>query len=173
MEKEVKQPVYINATPKSLEVIKGINLTNLDAQLKAAGIQLEGMNPVYIPERNNLSIGISETKDVLLFGVNLVKAVILKDTPAINRWLAVMTTLPGMIVGIELVPSEISDLQEDELQELVVFVIENLPGTTPEKALIIVEHSIKAAYHIWKIVEANLPTETVEVEEEEKKEETE
>lgn len=140
--------------PRPAEFIATISLDDLQARLKSAGIDFaDKMEKFEITKiKQAEQYGIEELKDVVLFGIYLIKAIVLKETNVIARWLAVVTALPGAIVGIGDVPFEIEDMDEQELNELVDFVKSFLPELTNENAIKLIEFSIKTAYNLYNIV---------------------
>lgn len=141
-------------TPKPAEYINSISLEDLQARLKVAGINFaEKMQKFELPEKlKSEEYGIEELKDVVLLGIYIIKAFVLTNTNVLARWLAVVTAVPNAIVGISQVPSELSDLDENELNELIVYVKSLLPEITNDDAIKLIEHSIKVAWGIYNIV---------------------
>lgn len=141
-------------TPKPAEYINSISIEDLQARLKVAGINFaEKMQKFELPEKlKSEEYGIEELKDVVLLGIYIIKAFVLTNTNVLARWLAVVTAVPNAIVGISQVPSELSDLDENELNELIVYVKSLLPEITNDDAIKLIEHSIKVAWGIYNIV---------------------
>ncbi len=138
--------------PKPAEIINQINLEDLQQRLKSAGIDFaEKIDKLPIPPKGSV-YGIDEIKDVVVFGIYVIKAFVLKDTNPLARWLAVVTALPSAIIGISDVPLELNDLDEDELGEIVAFVKSLLPELTNQNALLLIEHSMKVAWGLFNIV---------------------
>lgn len=138
--------------PKAAEYIATVNLEDLQAKLTAAGIDFaDKMEKFPVPEKGSL-YGIQELKDVVLFGVYVIKAIVLKNTNVLARWLAVVTAIPGAIVGIGEVPLEIKDMDEEELNELIAYIQSLLPEITRQAAIDLIEHSIKVAFGLYSIV---------------------
>lgn len=148
------QNTHIVPEPKPAEFIATISLDDLQSRLKSAGIDFaDKMEKFEITQiKKAQQYGIEELKDVVLFGIYLIKAIVLKETNVIARWLAVVTALPGAIVGISDVPFEIADMDETELNELVAFVKSFLPEITNQDAIKLIEYSIKTAYNLYNIV---------------------
>lgn len=142
-------------TPKPAEYINAISLEDLQSRLKSAGINfaetVEKL-PTYLKPKIDAEYGIEELKDVVLLGIYIIKAFVLKNTNALARWLAVVTAIPNAIIGISDVPLEIADLKENEVNDLVNYVKSLVPEVTDEDALLLIEHSIKVAWGIYNIV---------------------
>lgn len=138
--------------PKPAEIINKINLDDLQQRLKTAGIDFaEKIDKLPIPPKGSI-YGIDEIKDVVVFGIYVIKAFVLKDTNPLARWLSVVTALPSAIIGISDVPLELKDLDEEELNELVEFVKSLLPELNDQNALLLIEHSMKVAWGLFNIV---------------------
>ena len=140
--------------PKPAEYINAISLEDLQARLKSAGINFaDKIETLPIPKKPSIEeYGIEELKDVVLLGIYIIKAFVLKETNVLARWLAVVTAVPNAIVGISQVPLEIADLDEVELNELIKYVKSLVPEITNENAIKLIEHSIKVAWGIYNIV---------------------
>ncbi len=101
--------------------------------------------------------GIEETKDVVLFGVKFANAIIASFADGkitagdIMNFINPMFKLPGAMSGLNRVPVELADLDENELTELIELVMDELECESP-KAKKIVEESIRAMFAIFELV---------------------
>lgn len=133
------------------ETIKGINLNDLDSKFKAAGLA-SAMAPVTVPDKPNVSVGISETEDVVELGIAI--AIAAFENQGLKSWAAVMVALPKAISGIDKVPAELADLDDKEVKQLVDFVSKELPDMTTNYIKVVIEHSIKFVYEGYCIAKA-------------------
>ena len=140
--------------PKPAEYINALSLEDLQERLRSAGVHFaDKMELIPIPPKTeDEKYGIDELKDVVLLGIYIIKAFILRETNVLARWLAVVTAVPNAIVGISQVPIEIADLDEIELNELIEFIKSLVPEITNDNAIKLIEHSIKVAWGIYNIV---------------------
>lgn len=112
-----------------------------------------------IPEAPGVEFGIEETMDVVDFGVDFANAVIKtfedgKVTPGdIIHFVSPVIKLPSAISGLEMVPAEIENMDEAELQTVVNSVMEKL-NVPEDKAREIVKRSIEAVYSVYQLVKA-------------------
>ena len=101
--------------------------------------------------------GIEETKDVVLFGVKFANAIIASFADGkitagdIMNFINPMFKLPGAMSGLNRVPVELADLDQNELTELIELVMDELECESP-KAKKIVEESIRAMFAIFELV---------------------
>lgn len=154
MENTKKENGFDKITPKPAEFINKISLEDLQARLRASGVDFADKIDKY-PIQIKPAIehyGIEELKDVVLLGIYIIKAFVLTNTNVLARWLAVITAIPNAIVGVSQVPLEIADLDETELNELIDYVKSLIPEITNEYAIKLIEHSIKVAWGIYNIV---------------------
>lgn len=114
---------------------------------------------VVVPEKPGVSIGIEETKDVVLFATLFADSIIksladgkitITDAP---YFFNAMIKLPKAISGIEKVPAEISDLDENEMKELIQIVKDNL-GVPTDQCKTIVEKSLTLVYAAFDLIKA-------------------
>ena len=143
---EIK-PTRINDILSSL---KNTNLVESEKRIGSTGFDFQ--KAYTLPKEidgEGLKYGIEETLDVLAVILILVKAFL---EGGFSNYLAVMLAFPKAISGMSLIPFEIDDLDKQELQTLIDYVINNYPDTPTEKATQIVKHSIKSVYHIFMVV---------------------
>lgn len=101
--------------------------------------------------------GIQETKDLVLEAIALGNAIgsALKDNKIsladIGAFIEPLTKLPAALVGIDEVPSELADLDEQEKQELLVAVKEEF-DLDDEKAETAIEEGLVLAAAIHSYV---------------------
>jgi len=100
-------------------------------------------------------VGIKETKEAMLFGISLAMAVD-ESTQDGFQWTDIlslikpMTKLPAALDGIQEIPSELDDLDENERAELIK-AIEELEFAS-EKSEAIAEQALIAGVEIGKLV---------------------
>lgn len=131
--------------------LKTINVEEIRAKLQAAGANFEPKYKVIkeFKKADGGTYGVGETIDVLAVVLSLVKAFI---DGGITNYLAALVQLPEAIIGINQVPLEIEDLDEADVQLIIDFVIENFPTLPTAKVQEIVNHSIKALFHIYQVI---------------------
>lgn len=152
-EEKTLQPTIVGS-PKldiAYKGIQGLNVEEIEKQLQKAGanfqpkyVQIKGLDS---PEGGEY--GVEETLDVVAVILALVKAFI---EGGITNYLAALTSLPAAIIGINQVPLEMEDLDEEDVNTLITFVIQNFPTLPTELAQVIVTHAIKALFHIYSII---------------------
>lgn len=137
----------INSEPKSFDLQK--------IELKVPSV----LSPVIVPDKPGVEVGIDETKDVVLFATlfadSIIKAladgkITFSDAP---YFFSAMIKLPKAISGIDKVPAEISDLDENEMKELVQIVKDNL-GVPTDQCKVIVEKSLALVYAAFDLIKA-------------------
>lgn len=136
----------------TMESLRQIDVHQLERQLQIAGGKFEPKYKV-LPRRQDVDggqYGVEETLDVVAVILVLAKAFI---EGGISNYLAVLVRLPEAIIGIGMVLQEIQDLDEEDLQTIINYVIENYPALPSEKAQLIIQHSIKAIFHIYSVIE--------------------
>lgn len=115
------------------------------------------MEKIKLPAKPGIAWGIEETTDVVEFGIALANSVIkaledgritLLDIPG---FIVPLTKLPAALSGIEFVPYELNDLQQDEIDKLKKTVTDNLQ-VDDERAKLIIEQSIVTLYQIYNLV---------------------
>ena len=100
-------------------------------------------------------VGIKETKEAMLFGISLAMAID-ESTQDGFQWTDIlslikpMTKLPAALDGIQEIPSELDDLDENERAELIK-AIEELKFAS-EKSEAIAEQALIAGVEIGKLV---------------------
>jgi len=100
-------------------------------------------------------VGIKETKEAMLFGISLAMAID-ESTQDGFQWTDIlslikpMTKLPTALDGIQEVPSELDDLDENERAELIK-AIEELEFAS-EKSEAIAEQALIAGVEIGKLI---------------------
>jgi len=114
------------------------------------------MQPVNEPTKPVLQTGIEETKQVVSFGTALTNALIrafedgklsLTDLPLLMS--PFMRLFPA-ISGINLIPNEIEDLSDAELEELKNQVTEELELNDAQASLI-VEYSLQVIHDVYAL----------------------
>ena len=136
----------------TMESLRQIDVLELERKLQIAGGQFEPKYKV-LPRRQDVNsgrYGVDETIDVVAVILVLAKAFI---EGGISNYLAVLVRLPDAIIGIGMVLQEIQDLDEEDLQTIINYVVENYPALPSEKAQLIIEHSVKAIFHIYAVIE--------------------
>ena len=124
--------------------------------LKELAKEISKMTNVNLPEEPGLNYGINETRDVIVCGIQLANSVIktLDDGKVtigdIPNFIAPVMKLPAAISGITMVPAELNDLDEVELQEITEFVQNNLEVDSAT-AQEIIKQSIQTIYSIYKL----------------------
>jgi len=153
-EEKKLQPTIVGSKKLDLAIkgIEGINVAELEAKLKGAGANLDSKYKVIKNAGKDAlggEYGVEETIDVVAVVLTLVKAFI---EGGISNYLAALVQLPEAIIGIGKVPLEIADLDEEDVQQLIDFVIMNFPTVPTEVAQAIVNHAVKALFHIYSII---------------------
>ena len=136
----------------TMESLRQIDVQDLERKLQLAGGKFEPKYKV-LPRRalvESGQYGVEETLDVVAVILVLAKAFI---EGGIGNYLAVLVRLPEAIIGIGMVLQEIQDLDEEDLQTIINYVIENYPALPSEKAQLIIQHSVKAVFHIYAVIE--------------------
>lgn len=132
---------------------KGFDLQTIELEVPKV------LTPVIVPDKPGIEIGIDETKDVVLFATlfadSIIKAladgkITFADAP---YFFGAMIKLPKAISGIDKVPSEISDLDENEMKELIQIVKDNL-GVPTDQCKIVVEKSLALVYAAFDLIKA-------------------
>jgi hypothetical protein len=130
--------------------LKSINVDDIERKLQLAGANFE---PKWKLVKNapevGVKYGVEDTIDVVAVILILVKAFI---EGGIKNYLAVLVRLPDAIIGIDNVDEELSDLDESEVQLITDYVITNFPSVPTAKVQVIVNHAVKALYHISEII---------------------
>ncbi len=136
----------------TMESLRNIDVRGIEQKLQIVGAKFEPKYKV-LPRRVKVDggeYGVEETIDVVAVVLVLAKAFI---EGGISNYLAVLVRLPDAIIGFGMVLKEIQDLDEEDLQTIINFVIENYPALPSEKAQLIIQHSVKAVYHIYSVIE--------------------
>jgi len=137
--------IELDAQPKPLE----FQSMTLDIPKEIKGLILD------TPE--DVKIGIDETKDVLLFAVLFANAinktfadgkVTLADLP---NFFNVVLKLPAALNGINKVPSEINDLDENELKTLLQIVKDNL-GLQTDQVKVVLQKSLDFVFAAYNLI---------------------
>lgn len=135
---------------KPVETIPG---KTLEEKVKEIG----KMANVNIPEKPGIALGIEETKDVLIFGIDLANAAIealsdgkltIGDFPL---FIKPIIGLPKALSGIDQVPAELADLSAIEKDEIKTIVQEKL-FVNDEDAAIIAQKAIDVVYGIYDLI---------------------
>lgn len=119
------------------------------------------MNPVEEPKKPVIEIGIEETTDVVKFGISLTNAIVkAKEDGKINLLdlallVSPLTKLFPAISGIDKVPAEIADINDEELNVLILLAmneleIDNTSAKEIIKQSLVVIHDIYKLYQIVK-----------------------
>jgi hypothetical protein len=116
------------------------------------------MEPVTMPDKPNINVGISDLKDVALAGAAFGNAIYsaLADDGKINladagKFFTPVMKLPAAISGISNVAAEIDDLQESEIEELKKLIADELD--VKENVEEIVTSSIALIWQVKELVE--------------------
>ena len=100
--------------------------------------------------------GMDETKDVVKCGIELAEGIILSvedDKVTIGdavHFAGFLTSLPAAIVGINMVPKQVGEMDAEEAEELRQFVIDEF-GIPDEKAEEIGERGIALLVDAYKL----------------------
>ena len=119
------------------------------------------MQPFKMPVAAGMGMGIEETLDVVDFGVSFANGFILTFEDGKFVISEVVNFIPGFMKfpkafsGIELVPLEVDDIDQEELDQIVAFVISKI-DVTEEHALNIIRKSIRAVHANYELVKAVL-----------------
>ena len=141
---------FFTIEPKPVELIPG-------KTLKEKVKEIVKMAPVTLPEKPGLELGIEETKDVLVFGIDLANAAIealsdgklsITDFPL---FIKPIIGLPKALSGIDKVPAELGDLTVIEKDEIIAIVQEKLVVNN-EDAAVIAQKSIEVVYRIYDLI---------------------
>lgn len=117
------------------------------------------LDSVVITDKPGESLGINETKDVVLFAVLFANALMktfadnkvsLTDLP---HFFNVALKLPAALSGINKVPAEIKDVDENEIKELIQIIKDNL-GLETDQAKVVLQKSLNLVYAVYDLVAA-------------------
>lgn len=104
--------------------------------------------------------GIKETKEVieLILGISDGIAKSFKDDGKlslsdIQHFTGALFLLPNAFSGIELVPTELKELEESEVLEIKTLVLAKMPDVG-EKWEAVASNAILSAWHIYEVVKA-------------------
>lgn len=136
----------------TMKSLQNIDVHELERKLLQAGADFEPKYKVLPLNRDVMGgqYGVDETIDVVAVILVLAKAFI---EGGISNYLAVLVRLPEAIIGLDMVLQEIQDLDEEDLQTIINYIITNYPSLPTEKAQLIIQHSVKAIYHIYAVIE--------------------
>jgi hypothetical protein len=135
----------------TMESLRNIDVQGIEQKLQIAGAKFDPKYKV-LPSRGAVmggQYGVEETLDVIGVVLVLAKAFI---EGGISNYLAVLVRLPEAIIGFGQVLQEIQELDEEDMQTIINYVIENYPALPSEKAQLIIQHSVKAVFHIYSVI---------------------
>lgn len=133
---------------------KGLELQKIDFDIPKV---LTGIPFPTPDEVGNMQFGIEETKEVVTFAVAFANALIntfedgkvsIGDLP---YFFNVVLKLPAAIGGLHNVPSEIRDLTEIEIQELIELIQENTTLNS-EEAKVVLRKSLDLVYAVYSLI---------------------
>jgi hypothetical protein len=133
-----------------LENLKNVNVQELEKKLQIVGARFQ---PNYVRVKKPVAggvHGVEETIDAVAVILYLVRAFV---QGGITNYLAALLALPEAIIGIGDVDDELGELDDEDIEKIIAFVIANFPTLPTEKAQLIVEHSIKAMFHIYSVIQ--------------------
>lgn len=132
---------------------KGADLQLINFEIPT---KLEGFVP---PIEPGTGFGIEETKDVVLFAVLFANALMktfadgkvsLSDLP---YFFNVALKLAPALSGMNKVPAEIKDVDENEIKELIQIIKDNL-GLETDQAKVVLQKSLNLVYAVYDLVSA-------------------
>jgi hypothetical protein len=137
----------ITMDPKPNEIIPIKKLQEIAKEYK--------MEKVILPPEPGTKFGVEETKDAVKFGCKFGLAISVcldgVDFEDVDEITSALTQLPSALSGMGSIPSEIGDMDTFELQECIDIVRTELKVEN-QKALLIVEKSLKVLYAIYDLV---------------------
>ena len=112
---------------------------------------------VDVPEQPGVEIGITETLDAVDFAVSFANSIVLAyEDGALNLSdfqyaMGPFMKIPSVLSGMSLIPAELSNLSQEELDQIIAKVQAELEVDS-EKAKEIVVKALKLAYAIYELV---------------------
>jgi len=143
------------------------NLINLIKNLKEKGLEMpetkinvpKKLENVPLVEKPGINLGIDETMDAVDFSISLANAIIYSFADGklgigdIGYFMQPFMKLPAALSGIEFIPDELENLDDEEIAILKDKVAEDLE-IDDLKAMLIIKESINTIYSIYNLVKA-------------------
>ena len=130
-----------------LAELKNIDVAAMQKNLENAGANFEPKYAVILSKKDEVSeYGVEETLDAVDLFLALVYAYVVGG---ISGYLAALVLLPGAILGGGQIPLEAEDMDETELGLIIARVIEKFPTLPTEVIQALINHALKAIYHIY------------------------
>jgi len=130
-----------------LAELKNIDVAAMQKNLENAGANFEPKYAVILSKKDKVSeYGVEETLDAVDLFLALVYAYVVGG---ISGYLAALVLLPGAILGGGQIPLEAEDMDETELGLIIARVIEKFPTLPTEVIQALINHALKAIYHIY------------------------
>jgi len=131
-----------------LAELKNIDVAAIQKNLENAGANFEPKYAVILSKKDGAvsEYGVEQTLDITDFFLALIAAYVVGG---ITGYIAALILLPDAIIGADQVPEEVGDMDEDELALIIARVIEKFPTLPTEVIQALINHALKAVYHIY------------------------
>lgn len=132
-----------------LAELKNIDVAAIQKNLENAGANFEPKYAVILSKKKDGAVseyGVEQTLDITDFFLALIAAYVIGG---ITGYISALILLPDAIIGADQVPEEVGDMDEDELALIIARVIEKFPTLPTEVIQALINHALKAIYHIY------------------------